>query len=303
MSEPSPPRPARPPPEVRELAARRADARRSGDFGAADELRSQVEAAGWKLIDRGYDYALEPVGPSATVESRLGEPDSAPATVVVVASDGGPAALAGVLPPDTQIVLLGDRAAELPEGAEAVETARPVGLGEAWNIGLRRSVGSIVILLGEGIRPTSDIVTPVTVALADETVAVAGATGLASHDLRRWEPAPAGDVDALAGDLVAFRRADAALRGPLDERFHGPRLLAVWWSLVLRDEGEGRPPRRAVSLELPLARDGRHATRDAAADVGAQDDRAARRDTYRIIGRFGRRYDLLRQPLEPVRPR
>ena len=47
---------------------------------------------------------------------------------------------------------------------------------------------------------------------------------------------------------MAFRRADAAARGPLDERFRFYRNLDIWWSLVLRDEGEGEPPRRAVAL-------------------------------------------------------
>ena len=39
---------------------------------------------------------------------------------------------------------------------------------------------------------------------------------------------------------MAFRRADAAARGPLDERFRFYRNLDIWWSLVLRDEGEDR---------------------------------------------------------------
>ena len=47
---------------------------------------------------------------------------------------------------------------------------------------------------------------------------------------------------------MAFRRADAAARGPLDERFRFYRNLDIWWSLVLRDEGEGSPPRRAVAV-------------------------------------------------------
>ena len=54
---------------------------------------------------------------------------------------------------------------------------------------------------------------------------------------------------------MAFRRADAADRGPLDERFRFYRNLDIWWSLVLRDEGEGEPPRRAVAVDgLPADR-------------------------------------------------
>ena len=96
-----------------------------------------------------------------------------------------------------------------------------------------------MILLDTSIEPTGDIVTPLVEALGDPAVAVAGGWGIVSSDLRKFEDAPAGDVDAIEGYLQAFRRADAAERGPLDERFRFYRNLDIWWSLVLRDEGEG----------------------------------------------------------------
>ena len=98
------------------------------------------------------------------------------------------------------------------------------------------------------VQPTGDVVTPLVGALDDPTVAVVGGWGLVSTDLRRFEEAPAGDVDAIEGYLQAFRRADAIERGPLDERFRFYRNLDIWWSLVLRDAGEGEPPRRAFRL-------------------------------------------------------
>ena len=42
-------------------------------------------------------------------------------------------------------------------------------------------------------------------------------------------------------------------RGPLDERFRFYRNLDIWWSLVLRDQGEDAPPRRAVRIADPAA--------------------------------------------------
>ena len=99
------------------------------------------------------------------------------------------------------------------------------------------------------MEPTGDLVTPLVHALDDPTVAVTGGWGIVSTDLRKFEDAPAGDVDAIEGYVMAFRRADCAARGPLDERFRYYRNLDIWWSLVLRDEGEGSPPRRAVSLD------------------------------------------------------
>jgi cysteinyl-tRNA synthetase len=50
------------PAELHELAARRAAARGNGDFGAADELRAEIEAAGWDVRDIAGDpgYQLVP---------------------------------------------------------------------------------------------------------------------------------------------------------------------------------------------------------------------------------------------------
>ena len=94
---------------------------------------------------------------------------------------------------------------------------------------------------------------------------------------------------------MAFRRDDFAERGPLDERFRFYRNLDIWWSLVLRDEGEGEPPRRAVSLDgLPVVR---HEHRGYTSLPDDERDRQSKRNFYRIIDRFGWRRDLLRQPL------
>jgi hypothetical protein len=137
-------------------------------------------------------------------------------------------------------------------------------------------------------------VTPLVRALDDPSVAVVGGWGITSTDLRRFEDAPPGDVDAIEGYCQAFRRDDAARRGPLDERFRFYRNLDIWWSLVLRDEGEGSTPRRAVRLDgLPFIR---HEHRGWTSLPDDERDRQSRRNFYRIIDRFGARRDLLVRP-------
>ncbi len=131
--------------------------------------------------------------------------------------------------------------------------------------------------------------TPLTRALDDPTVAVVGGWGIVSTDLRKFEDAPAGDVDAIEGYLMAFRRADFAERGPLDERFRFYRNLDIWWSLALRDEGEGSPPRRALAIEIPATR---HEHRGWTSLSEAERDRLSKRNFYRILDRFGWRRDL-----------
>jgi cysteinyl-tRNA synthetase len=122
---------------------------------------------------------------------------------------------------------------------------------------------------------------------------VVGAFGIVSDDLRRFRDAPSGDVDAIEGYLMAFRRADYLERGPLDERFRFYRNLDIWWSLVLRDGGDedGAVNRRAVALDgLPLVR---HEHRGYDAVPEAERERLSKRNFYRIIDRFGSRLDLL----------
>jgi cysteinyl-tRNA synthetase len=304
------------PDDVLSLAHERAAARGAQDWAAADRIRGEIEAAGWKIVDRGTDFALEPAHPptvaegdvvrygsSQAVPSRLDAADAGIATVVVVATDW-PAdferALAGIrahAPQGTSIVVVADGSspdqdAALPddgEGIEVIRTSSRLGTGAAWNIGVRRSSGSVVVIVDTSVEPAGDLVTPLAEALADPTVGVAGGFGISSADLRKFEDAPPGDVSAVEGYAIAFRRADAAARGPLDEHFRFYRNLDIWWSLVLRDEGEGSPPRRALAVPIPAIR---HEHRGWTSVAEAERDRLSKRNFYRIIDRFGQRRDL-----------
>jgi hypothetical protein len=313
------------PDAVLAAAHERSRARAAQDWAEADRLRGEIEAAGWKVADRGIDFALTPIAPadvadgervrygsSASVPSRLGEPPIGLATVVLIATDWADdlaRAIAGLeasAPDGTSIVVVADTpsaeqgdaldalAALDPSATHPIEviwTSERLGHAAALNIGLRRAPGPIAILLDPSVEPTGDVVTPLVRALDDPSVAVAGGWGIVSSDLRKFEDAPAGDVEAIEGYIQAFRREDVAERGPLDERFRFYRNFDIWWSLVLRDEGEGTAPRRAVSLAgLPVVR---HEHRGYTSLPDAERDRQSKRNFYRIIDRFGWRRDLL----------
>ena len=179
-----------------------------------------------------------------------------------------------------------------PSGSpEVVWTSERLGQAAALDIGFRRASGPVVIVVDSSVEPTGDLVTPLVLALDDPTVAVTGGWGIVSADLRTFSDAPPGDVDAIEGYAMAFRRSDAATRGPLDERFRFYRNLDIWWSLVLRDEGEGRVPRRAVAVaDLPAVR---HEHRGWSSLDEAERARQSKRNFYRILDRFGSRRDLL----------
>jgi hypothetical protein len=304
----------------------RAKARQAHDWPEADRLRAVIEAAGWRIVDRGTDFSLTPAHPpdvvegqtvrygsSASVPSRLDEPSRGVATVVLVATDHpedvarAVASIATHAPVGTSVVIVADdpSAAQADalatlgaDAADVIRTSQRLGHAAAINIGIRRAGGPVVVLLDTSVELTGDAITPLVAALDDPDVAVAGGWGLTSRDLRHFEEAGPGDVDAIEAYAMAFRRADAAVRGPLDERFRFYRNLDIWWSLVLRDEGNGRPPRRAVRLaDLPLVR---HEHRGWTSLSDEDRDRQSKRNFYRIIDRFGARRDLLVDAAGPV---
>ncbi|MFL5679630.1 MAG: glycosyltransferase family 2 protein [Chloroflexota bacterium] len=310
------------PDSVLTAAHARSRARADRDWPEADRLKAEIEAAGWKVVDRGTDFALSPATPpdieaegrilygsSSSVPSRLDDAPVGTASVVLVATDRPEeleATLTGLrdhAPDGVQIVIAADapspqQAAAL-EAADALDAGGPgvrtdvvwtserLGYAAALNAAIRRAEAAVIVVLGPGVIVRGDVVTPLVAALDDPSVAAAGPWGLAGDDVARLDEAPPGDVDAVAGACLAFRRADYAERGPLDEAFRAAPHLDVWWSLVLRDAGEGEEPRRAVALlGLPVER--------AAPPAGDPDlARAAKRNAYRLRDRFGRRPELL----------
>ena len=318
------------PSHVTDLAEARAAARRARDWGTADELRGQIEAAGWRVIDSGTMYDLERAAPadviddgivrygsSASVPSRLQDEPAGIASVVIVATDWPDdvsrtvRALAAHSPAGTQLVVVANAPSPDQEASlatlgtdagpgidlEIVRLAGRLGWASALNAGIRRAAAPVIILLDTSVEPEGDLVSALAAALGDPTVAVTGPFGLVSRDVRRFETAPEGttDVDAIEGYAQAFRRSDYAERGPLDEHFVFFRNLDVWWSLVLRDQdadaSEGTPPRRAVCVTgVPAVR---HTHRGWTSLPDDERDRQSRRNFYRVLKRFATRRDLL----------
>ncbi len=320
------------PADIRDLADRRASARRARDWATADALRDELLAAGWKVVDSGTLYDLERAAPpdveesgavrygsSASVPSRLDEAPVGAASVVLVATDW-PEDLVRALralvehsPDGTQLVVVAndpsaeqaealDEVAATDPGApgivtEVVLTSARLGWAAALNAGIRRAVAPVVILLDTSVEPEGDLVTPLVAALEDPTVAVAGPFGIVSDDLRRFRDADedATDVDAIEGYAVAFRRADYVDRGPLDEHFAFYRNLDIWWSLVLRDQPDDADDDTRARRALRVA--GlpvvRHEHRGWTSLPGDERDRLSRKNFYRILKRFATRRDLL----------
>jgi hypothetical protein len=314
-----------PPDDIVSRARERAAARAARDWSRADALRAEIEAAGWRIVDRGTGFDLSPAFPptiedagrarygnAAAVPSLLDAPADTLFSVHLLADDRPDdlvRALAGLrahAPGGTQVVIVANgpspaRAGRLEPGGpdlapvagrvpEVVRTSARLGHAAARNVGLRRAAGQIVVLADTSVEPIGDALTPLAAALADPAVAVTGGFGIVSADLRHFDDAPGPAVDAIERYWLAFRRDDYRALGPLDEKFVFCRHLDVWWSLVLRTGADPSvPPRGARRLDLPLVR---HEHRGRTSLSEADRDRLSRRNLYRVLDRFRGRADL-----------
>nr|MBA2557557.1 glycosyltransferase [Chloroflexota bacterium] len=249
------------PEHVRALADARAAARERRDWETADRLRADLEHGGWRIVDKGTRYRLTPAHPpnvdegdgvrygsSASVPSRLTEPATALATVVLRATDRT-SDLARLLdglrahaPEETQVVVVADDPspdqeddlqarqrrdhgpaaaaaatdstdASLPSlSPEVVWTSARVGHAAAINIGIRGAVGRIVVVLDDSVEPVGDFIEPLVRVLADPRVALCGPWGLLSGDLRHFGEAAAGKAATEAASGTAAPSV-AAIQG------------------------------------------------------------------------------------------
>jgi Glycosyl transferase family 2 len=305
------------PHQIRLLADERARARRARDWATADRIKDELVAAGWKVVDAGTLYSLEPLPPavvevngqlrygtSEAVPSRLAEPADAPATVVLVADDreavlARATAAVSATAPGVQLVVVANApssavAEELPglaHDVEVVQLARRLGAAAAVNAGIRRASGRVVLVLDPAVEVAGETVARLVGALDDPSVGVAGLRGLASDDLVHFDTAPEGSrrVVAVDGLAMAFHRDDYLARGPLDEYFKVGAYLHAWWSLVLRDvpEDAGADAESRAALVV----EGRYSL--LGSETAEDDERQARRQRYRLLRYFAARRDLL----------
>ena len=246
----APPSPAGPPAEITHLVRERTEARLRHDWSRADALKAQIEAAGWKVADRGSRTSVVPAAPvslnvdgqvrygsAAAVPSLLHAPATTAWTVVIPASEEPErlsrllSALRSHAPAATQVVVVANDPSDAQVAALAVEapdrspiggaapevlrTSARLGYSAALNIGLRRSAGEFVLLADATAWPSGDALSPLAAALQDPAIAVAGGFGLAAAEPGPLRPNALSRIEAgQRHGAAAAEAADAtALEG------------------------------------------------------------------------------------------
>jgi hypothetical protein len=231
--------PAGPPAEITHLVRERVEARARHDWARADAIKAQIEAAGWRVIDRRGRSSVSQAAPTsveadgeirygtaAGVPSLLDAPATTAWTVAIVASESPDsvsrllAALRNHAPAGTQVVIVANDpsdaqvAALLPDAAdrapigglapELLRTSARLGYAAALNIALHRASGELVLITDGTAWPSGDAISPLATALGDPTVAVAGGFGLYAADDEPLRP------NALGREPAAHDAAAAA---------------------------------------------------------------------------------------------
>jgi hypothetical protein len=303
-----------PPEDVARLAEERAAARSSKDFAAADALRDRIAERGWSVVDEPVGFRLEPAE-TAPVEIRreraqdvasvLEDPPDVDVTVQWVCEGW---------PEDIERAIRGFRANEggrsiqyvvadvtdrepaaWGEGVDVVWLQEGTGWGAARNAGLKRTRGRTVLVADGSIEPTGDVFGPLEDALDVPGVGVCGPFGIVTRDLRQFEDAANGDVDAIEGYLMALRRETLTAAGLFDEKFRWYRTADIEYSFRVKDLD-----RRATIVDVPVTK---HTHRMWFETPPQQRASWSKKNFYRFLDRFRDRWDLLVDPLpEDERP-
>jgi GT2 family glycosyltransferase len=284
-------------PEVQQLVARRAQARADKDYAASDELRDAIAALGWVVRDTADGQVVTEAPPYPVLRTVRDVPEGAGTAVVALLVEGWPEdvrACVGALleHTDVDVVLLEngptDAGAVVHELAQDPRVAelhveQPAGWADAQNALVRHGTSSAHVLMDPSTILTGDALRPLLERLAE--FAAAGWRGVRVDDgWLSFSDAPAGEVEALLGYLVAVRR-DVALEVPLPAKARFYRNADLEWSFLLRERGH-----RLVAVDDLPVRQARH--RGYHDSDPAYRDRESKRTYDRFLQRFRGRDDL-----------
>ena len=276
-----------------ELAQERIKARAAKDFAKADQIRDEIAALGFEIIDVAGGYEFRPIALYATYASTKdlktiplngeisiavivdGYQEDAVETVtsikahtstpIVVLSLQEPKELASIVDAQTKLIFVKEN----------------FGWGETANALLKAASTKFVILMDPSTRFTGDAITPVLESLKAGTYAAVGWRGGLVNIEDEWRSVDdkgAGEVDVLFSYFIALNREAAIEAGGFNSRAIFYRNADIEFSLKLRHAGG-----RLLQMELPLEQARHHGYYDSDPDFR---EVQSKKNYDRILERF-----------------
>ncbi len=307
------------PPEILAISHERDLLRRRGNYQRADELKKQIEEAGYAVKDNphgahlvtlpGVDIDGKMYRMARQLPSLLNEADTCTFSVIILAQnsqDQVRRCIGSVLrfadTSNIELLLIDNASMDgIDLWAEALKyqeprlhilrTTRVMGAAEAYNMALKQSRGRYILVLDSRAELTGDIFSLLEKTLENTEVGITGLHGLRTDDLRHFEECLPEEAEVIDSQCMAFRRNLLKKAGLFDERYRYPHYMDIDFNFAIRDTGA----KAVVTPDLPITY---HADEQNEEKTDAERARLAKRNFYRFLEKWGDREDLLPEESE-----
>ena len=282
------------PDSVHELAIARQAARAEKNFALSDQLRDEIAAQGFEVVDVAGGYELRPKKRFPVYEStrdirpiNSGKYEITAAIIVEGFHEDAITCIRSVKANSQCAIAVlvigepGDLVNELDARTSLVQVNENFGWGENANALLRNITSDYVIVLDPSTTFTGDAVTPVLEELKKrDFVAVGLRGGLVNleDDWRSTDDKGPGEVDVLFSYFMAMHREDALAARGFSNRAVFYRNADIEFSLNLRHSNG-----RLLQMDLPLEQGRHHGYHDSDPEYR---DAQSKKNYDRILERF-----------------
>ncbi len=282
------------PDSVHELAIARQAARAEKNFALSDQLRDEIAAQGFEVVDVAGGYELRPKKRFPVYEStrdirpiNSGKYEITAAIIVEGFHEDAITCIKSIKAHSQcaiAVLVIGDPGElinELDARTSLVQVNENFGWGENANALLRNITSDYVIVLDPSTTFTGDAVTPVLEELKKrDFVAVGWRGGLVNleDDWRSTDDKGPGEVDVLFSYFIAMHREDALAARGFSNRAVFYRNADIEFSLNLRHSNG-----RLLQMDLPLEQGRHHGYHDSDPEYR---DAQSKKNYDRILERF-----------------
>ena len=282
------------PDSVNELARARQAARAEKNFALSDQLRDEIGAQGFEVVDVAGGYELRPKKRFPVYEStreirpiNSGKYEITAAIIVEGFHEDAITCIRSIKANSQCAIAVlvigepGDLINELDARTSLVQINENFGWGENANALLRNVTSDYVIVLDPSTTFTGDAATPVLEELKKrDFVAVGWRGGLVNleDDWRSTDDKGPGEVDVLFSYFFAMHREDALAARGFSNRAVFYRNADIEFSLNLRHSNG-----RLLQMDLPLEQGRHHGYHDSDPEYR---DAQSKKNYDRILERF-----------------